>query len=322
MRFRILGPLEVLSPDGWTAISAAKWRSLLACLLSGRASSCRRSTLIYELWGDSPPGTANNLVSIYVHRLRRSSATPSAGYSYTGRPGTCCGSHLGPGHPAVRVAGRGGQGRAGGRRCAARGRAARRGARTMARTAARRRPAVAAAATQADRAAELLARHDRAARRGGPRVRPGGPGDSRVARTGGGASDARAALALLMRALEDAGRRAEALEAYAQPREVIADELGVDPGTELQRLYAELLAADASPPSSAARPATRPRPLRAVTGTVEALVVPGGSAARPGTGGMRVEIRGRAGTGGPSSRARLGASRSVLSPDRPRLGRG
>ncbi len=33
MRFRILGPLEVLSPDGWTAISAAKWRSLLACLL-------------------------------------------------------------------------------------------------------------------------------------------------------------------------------------------------------------------------------------------------------------------------------------------------
>ena len=43
---------------------------------------------------------------------------------------------------------------------------------------------------------------------------------------------------LLMRALEDAGRRAEALEAYAQAQEVIAAELGVDPGAELQRFYA------------------------------------------------------------------------------------
>jgi tetratricopeptide (TPR) repeat protein len=61
-----------------------------------------------------------------------------------------------------------------------------------------------------------------------------------------------------MRALEEAGRRAEALEAYAQARQVIADELGVDPGSELQRLYAELLAADASGVSSA-RSAARPR---------------------------------------------------------------
>ena len=37
--------------------------------------------------------------------------------------------------------------------------------------------------------------------------------------------------ALLMRALEEAGRRAEALEAYAQAQQVIADELGVDPGS-------------------------------------------------------------------------------------------
>ncbi len=36
--------------------------------------------------------------------------------------------------------------------------------------------------------------------------------------------------ALLMRALEASGRRAEALEIYAQARQVIADELGVDPG--------------------------------------------------------------------------------------------
>ena len=64
--------------------------------------------------------------------------------------------------------------------------------------------------------------------------------------------------ALLMRALEEAGRRAEALETYAQARQVIADELGVDPGSELQRLYAELLAADASSASARHRPSQAP----------------------------------------------------------------
>jgi DNA-binding SARP family transcriptional activator len=71
MRFRILGPLEVLSPDGWTAISAAKWRSLLACLLVRPGRIVPNESLIFELWGDSPPSTANNMVSIYVHRLRK-----------------------------------------------------------------------------------------------------------------------------------------------------------------------------------------------------------------------------------------------------------
>jgi tetratricopeptide (TPR) repeat protein len=50
-----------------------------------------------------------------------------------------------------------------------------------------------------------------------------------------------------MRALDGAGRHAEALETYARAREVISEELGVEPGAELQRLYADLLAADAEP---------------------------------------------------------------------------
>ena len=71
MRFRILGPLEVLSPEGWTAVSAAKWRSLLACLLVRPGQLLPTESLIYELWGDNPPPTANNLVSIYIHRLKK-----------------------------------------------------------------------------------------------------------------------------------------------------------------------------------------------------------------------------------------------------------
>jgi DNA-binding SARP family transcriptional activator/tetratricopeptide (TPR) repeat protein len=53
--------------------------------------------------------------------------------------------------------------------------------------------------------------------------------------------------ALLMRALHGSGRQAEALEAYAQAREVIADELGVDPGAELRQLHEQMLQADAAP---------------------------------------------------------------------------
>jgi tetratricopeptide (TPR) repeat protein len=73
--------------------------------------------------------------------------------------------------------------------------------------------------------------------------------------------------ALLMRALEEAGRRAEALDTYSQARQVISDELGVDPGSELQRLYAELLAADASAASTTRRP-SRPPAVVAVTDPV------------------------------------------------------
>lgn len=56
--------------------------------------------------------------------------------------------------------------------------------------------------------------------------------------------------ALLMRALSGSGRQAEALAAYGAAREVIADELGVDPGTELQQLYQQILNADAVSPAA------------------------------------------------------------------------
>ena len=38
------------------------------------------------------------------------------------------------------------------------------------------------------------------------------------------------------------GRRAEALDRYQAVRVHLADELGVDPGSDLQRVYADLLA--------------------------------------------------------------------------------
>jgi DNA-binding SARP family transcriptional activator len=78
---------------------------------------------------------------------------------------------------------------------------------------------------------------------------------------------------LLMRALAQAGRPAEAIAEYHRARQLLAGELGVDPSPELQGLYQQLLLADQvtatglapdrAPESPAAAPATRPGgPLR------------------------------------------------------------
>src|ERR1044071_2650429 len=73
-----------------------------------------------------------------------------------------------------------------------------------------------------------------------------------------------------MRALDGAGRHAEALEAYGQARDVISGQLGVDPGAELRQLHADLLAKDTAPAgvitaavlSPPAEPAPEPRQAR------------------------------------------------------------
>ncbi|MEV6129145.1 BTAD domain-containing putative transcriptional regulator [Streptomyces violaceusniger] len=71
----------------------------------------------------------------------------------------------------------------------------------------------------------------------------------------------------LMLALYRCGRQSEALECYQRTRGNLADEVGVDPGVQLQKLHQQILGRDpiiapptvvASPPT--ARPVTRPVP--------------------------------------------------------------
>ena len=53
--------------------------------------------------------------------------------------------------------------------------------------------------------------------------------------------------AQLMLSLVRAGRRAEALEVYQRVRRALVDELGVEPGTELRRVHAQVIAGDVEP---------------------------------------------------------------------------
>ena len=264
MRFRILGPLEVLSPDGWTAISAAKWRSLLACLLVRPGQLLPTESLIQELWGDNPPSTANNLVSIYIHRLKkvigdtegRILVYRAPGYMLRAAPGDLDLEHFESlAAEGTRALAAGQQGRAAELLGEALG--LWRG-RLLADV-----PQTPLLATPADRVAELWITTTE--------LRIGA--DLACGRAVQVIPELRGLVLeyplrerlweLLVRSLEDAGRRAEALDTYSQARQVISDELGVDPGSELQRLYAELLAADASSPSL---PAAKPRRPRASPG--------------------------------------------------------
>ncbi|MFC8348965.1 BTAD domain-containing putative transcriptional regulator [Streptomyces sp. NPDC057280] len=68
--------------------------------------------------------------------------------------------------------------------------------------------------------------------------------------------------ALLVRALRDTGRPADALAAYETARRALSEGLGTDPGPELRALHAELLApVPPPPPPAASTPAPTAEPL-------------------------------------------------------------
>jgi DNA-binding SARP family transcriptional activator len=250
VRFRILGPLEVWTGQDWSGIGASKWRALLAALLLNRGQAVSTDRLIAELWGDSPPGRSANLVSVYVLRLRRVLGDPEGRVLVTRAPGYQL--LLRPGDlDAERFETLVGQGRG----------------------------ELAARAFQA--AADVL--RDALELWQGRALDDVPPSDLVTAEADRLEESRLSALELrieadlgcglhaqlvpelrrllsdhplreglwarLIRALDGAGRHAEALAAYGHARRVISDELGVEPGPDLQRLYQAMLRADAAPPA-------------------------------------------------------------------------
>jgi len=245
VRFRLLGPLEIRAGEDWRGIGAPKWRSLLATLLIHPGQIVPADVLINEVWGDTPPAKAANLVSIYVLRLRRLLGDTDSTLLVTRAPGYQL--RVGPADTDAQlfeIMVRNG------RRALAVGDPE--GAASQLAEALMLWhgspladvPPTPLVEAEAERLAEL--RLDAAELRITAELACGGHAQV--------VSELRRLLAdhplreglwlLLMRALDGAGRHAEALDVYGQARSAIADELGVDPGAELRQLYADMLAQD------------------------------------------------------------------------------
>jgi len=71
MEFRILGPLQVLDEGRELPLGGAKQRAVLALLLLDPNRVVSRDRLIDELWHTDPPATAPTALQVYVSQLRK-----------------------------------------------------------------------------------------------------------------------------------------------------------------------------------------------------------------------------------------------------------
>jgi branched-chain amino acid transport system substrate-binding protein len=285
MNFRLLGPLEVEDDQTSVRIAPGLESALLALLLVHRGNALSPDRIIEELWPNGPPENATKSVQVYVSRLRKAVGPDRIETTPTGYR-----IHLEAEELDLdrfeRLAKRGEVDEALGLW------------RGEALTDFRYSPfAVAEARRLEGLRDELLA----------SRV------DARLARGETPIGELEAVIAReplwerprgqLMRALYLAGRQADALELYRRTRDLLSDELGVEPGPELQRLERAILNQDPElgvpAPAPVALAARRGRllllgggTLLAAAAAVFALVLwrDGGSGHTPATTAGRGEV--------------------------------
>jgi WD40 repeat protein/DNA-binding SARP family transcriptional activator len=241
MQFRILGPLEVENGDGPIPLGGRKQRAVLAHLLIRANEVVPASTLIDELWGEEPPETARNTLQTYVSHLRKLLGPDRVvghppGYRLEVDPAELDAPRF---EALLRKAS---TARAIDPRLA--------GAVFDEALELWRGPALADVRDDSSLVFEatrwdelrLVAEQERieALLDGGEHARAAGELESLLARH----RLRETFWAQLMLALYRSGRQGEALAAFARAREVLADELGIDPSPELARLHAQILQQD------------------------------------------------------------------------------
>jgi predicted ATPase/DNA-binding SARP family transcriptional activator len=240
MEFGILGPLEVRDGSAVVPVPGAKERALLADLAvnAGRVVSADR--LVEDLWGEQSPGNPANTLQGRVSALRRALGPAGAGLVVTRPPG-----YLLEAGPDQLDAGRF-------QRLVAQAEAAPGQAVELLSAALGlwRGPALAEFADQpwaqaeAARLEELrLAAVERLLER---RLAAGGHDGvvGELERLVAEHPTRERLRGQLMVALYRSGRQADALELYQQARVVLAEELGIDPSPDLQRLHQQILVQD------------------------------------------------------------------------------
>lgn len=285
LRFEVLGLLRVIRAGHEVDLGAAKQRAVLAVLLLARNTPVSRGQIIEAVWGDAVPSSAVNLVQTYVAGLRRALEPSRArrapaelltsvgdGYLLRVEPGAL---DLDLFEQKVTAAHKL---RAGGE--------------------------LDAAAVELDEALALW----RAEPLGGlsgffadvergrlverklaiveERAELGlaiGQGGELVGQLSGVVAEhplRERGHGLLMRALCQAGRQAEALAAYREARRVLIDELGVEPGPELRRVHQAVLAGESPEPE---RPVLRVAPPPPPVETPPPPTIPAQLPRAPGT---------------------------------------
>jgi WD40 repeat protein/DNA-binding SARP family transcriptional activator/class 3 adenylate cyclase/tRNA A-37 threonylcarbamoyl transferase component Bud32 len=240
-QFRVLGPLEVDAGSGPIPLGGPKQRAVLALLLIRANELVPAETLVDEVWGEDPPETARNTIQTYISHLRK-----AVGHDHIQSNGRGYRLRLDPSELD-----------------AARFDALVRDAKKVLPVdpniavgtfddalALWRGPALADLADQPSLVAEaarlddlrLEAQEDRieGLLANGAQARAIGELEILIAR-----HPWRERLwGLLMLALYREGRQAEALGAYQRAKEMLADELGIDPAPELMRLHERVLKQD------------------------------------------------------------------------------
>lgn len=258
MKFRILGPLEVLGTTGWVSVGTSKTRALLATLLIDAGRIVPADEIVQELWGDHPPKTVANQVHGQIARLRR---VIGAGTLVTRPPGyrLLAAEIDADVFTAAVAAGREALAAGDARAASARLHEALARWRGPAFADVPQTPSVRSAATRLEEqrlaALELRIEADLVCGRHALLV-----GELRDLTE---KHPFREGLwRLYMVALHRGGRRADALTVFRDVRARFIDELGVEPGAELRRMHQHVLTADPEPeaPAPVTVPAQLPPP--------------------------------------------------------------
>jgi len=244
MEFRILGPLEVAEGERQLPVSGTRERALLAILLIHAGEVVSADRLIEELWGSDLPGKPSNALQVVVSRVRKALedadrlVTRKPGYVLSVPPEELDASRFaGLVESAERV---GAADKARGLSLLEEALGLWRGP-ALAEFAAEgfAREAIARLEEERIRAVELKAEAELALGRQAELV-----GELRALVA---ANPLRERLrGHLMLALYRSGRQGEALRVFQEGRGVLVDELGVDPGPELQELHQRILLQAAS----------------------------------------------------------------------------
>jgi len=299
VRFGVLGPLRVVDGAGvsWS-VPAAKQRILLAALLLARGSTVSSASLTEALWDEYPPPNAPAVIRTYVMRLRR--ALGPAGARVIGRsPAWAVELHgaeeldvteVDELWRAARAAGEAGD--------------FRRASSLLARALGLWRgepladvPSDALTRREAGKLAELRLQLTEA------RI----DADLRLGLHGERVGELRQLVAehplrehfraQLMLACYACGQQGAALEVYRDAHAILTEELGVEPGRELQELHHRILTADPDLTSAAAvsSPPQEPAEGRVAAGAMQVAadhVLPRQLPAAPaGFAGRQPELR-------------------------------